>query len=158
MTCTCEGPGQCQVHDVTPENTPGERLDFTAAVTGDVEAEEKIAQRAESRVLFAFAYGDGVVLVCEESVTLDFVRDAGNGASTDGFVLSKEGVDFDQSLDPGVYFGVLGLVDDGPGDCPGTREFAVSLSEVRDATPEEWKAHLAGEWPWEQSCVEVARP
>lgn len=25
MTCTCEGPGQCQVHDVTPENTPGDR-------------------------------------------------------------------------------------------------------------------------------------
>lgn len=22
--CTCDGPGQCAIHDVTPENTPGD--------------------------------------------------------------------------------------------------------------------------------------
>jgi hypothetical protein len=129
----------------SPES-PG--LDFSPV--GDVEAEEKIARRAKSRVLFAFAHGDGVVLVCEEGAPLSFVQENGNGASEDGFVLSKEGIDVGLDPDvPGVYFGVLGLVDDGPGDYPGTREFAVSLSEVRDVTAEEWKAHLAGEWPWE---------
>ena len=107
---------------------------------------------SKSRVLVVFAYGAGLVLACEDGVALDFIRENGSGASIDGFVLDKESVDHGPQAD-GVYIGVLSLVDDGPGDWPGSRECAPALRDVRPATEAEWTAHLSGEWPWESGVT-----
>jgi len=108
----------------------------------------------KSRVLVVFAYGAGLALACEDGVALDFIRETGSGASIDGFVLDTGGVDYEPQAD-GVYIGVLSLVDDGPGDWPGSRECAPTLRDVRPATAAEWTAHLSGEWPWEDSQPEL---
>lgn len=49
---------------------------------------------------------------------------------------------------PGVWVCSVDLVDDGPGDWPGSRECRLDISKVRLPTPEEWSSHLAGEYIW----------
>jgi hypothetical protein len=107
-------------------------------------------RKATSRVLVAFFFGEGLVLCCEKSVVLDFICEGGIGASEDGFTLDGAGVDYKLKPD-GLYIGVLRLVDDGAGDYPGTREYMPSLADTRLATKREWRAHLAGDWPWKPS-------
>jgi hypothetical protein len=107
--------------------------------------------RRVCRTLFVLAHGTGAALVCEPGAPLEFLSENGHGANEDGFLLEKEGIDFDAGLPDGVYVGTLSLVDDGPGDWPGSREFCARLDDVRLATADEWKAHLAGQWPWEQT-------
>ncbi len=104
--------------------------------------------RTKSRVLVVYAHGQALALVCEPGITLDFIHESDSKANTDGFVLDEAVVDYGIMPD-GVYYGVLSLVDDGPGDWPGSREVCPSLSDVRPVTADEWKAHLQGEWPWD---------
>lgn len=49
-----------------------------------------------------------------------------------------------------VYMAELVLVDDGPGDVPGTREHLASIRNLRRVTREEWEAFLLDEWPWNE--------
>ncbi len=104
--------------------------------------------RSKSRVLVVMMHGEGLCLCCEPGLVLDYLHEGGGSASEDGFVLEDHGVDHAE-LPDGIYVGELSLIDDGPGDYPGTREVCPALSGVRLATVEEWKAHLRGEWPWD---------
>ena len=42
---------------------------------------KKPTERSVSKVILAFAHGDGVVLLCEESSALDFVQNSGSAGS-----------------------------------------------------------------------------
>ena len=116
-----------------------------------VEAEKKAGRWRQCRVLFVIAHGMALALACEDGEMLKYLQENGNGASSDGFSFDDESVDYDTTLAQGVYIGTLKLVDEGPGDWPGTREYAPQLSESRLATEDEWRAHLRGEWPWENA-------
>lgn len=109
-------------------------------------------------VLVVFQYGKGFV-ICkggategdEEADAVDrFIDDAGGSGTSGDFSLEAAGVDHADLAD-GVWMGQLRLVDDGPGDYPGTREYALQLHDERRCTPEEWAAFLAGDWPWNEA-------
>jgi hypothetical protein len=118
---------------------------FKAIVTGDLEKEK----RMRCRCLVVFAHGQGLVILCESGIPLDYLHDNGSGAGQDGFVLDNENVDYEKQPD-GVYVGVLSLHVVGPGDWPGTYEHEPWLRDVRPITAEEWSYHLGGEWPWDE--------
>jgi len=95
--------------------------------------------------------GGGMVLCYDaDEHLIAFIQDTG-GTRDGGFALDQGGIDYDSALvrEPGIYIGRLRFEDDGPGDYPGTREVVVQLTDIRPATVGEWKAHLDGEWPWE---------
>jgi hypothetical protein len=103
-------------------------------------------------------YGDGCLPVLgttrplterekEDGAVEDFIHDM---VGPDDFDLEKAGADYAPHAD-GVYVGTLKLVDDGPGDWPGSREVALQLCDTHLATEEEWRAYRDGEWPWEAS-------
>ena len=99
-----------------------------------------------NKALVIFAHGKGFVISwkAEDSVTR-FIEDA--GGNQDGFDLELVGVDFTIPAD-GLWVGDLKLIDDGPGDWPGSREFALQIYAWRPGTTEEWASFRAGEWPW----------
>ena len=66
----------------------------------------------------------------------------------DTFPFGAAGVDYDELTD-GLWIGELRIADNGPGDWPGSRECILKFCKERYATPDEWQAHLSGEWPWE---------
>lgn len=107
-------------------------------------------ERSTSKVILALAHGDGVVLLCEESTALDFVQESGSASSIDGFVLEDCGVAIDEKCEhSGILVGELHLVDGGPEswEMPHVRDYYAAIRKLRPITKEEWKAHLAGEWP-----------
>lgn len=53
----------------------------------------------------------------------------------------------------GVFVVELRLIDDGPGDAPGSRECALQAKNFRVVTATEWTAHCGGEWPWEPFVI-----
>jgi len=126
-------------------------LDFKdltlAAVAGEPVRREDSPRK--SRVLVVMAHGVGLCLYCEPGIVLDYIHETYGFLPEDGFPLDKGGVDYDAALPNGVYYGVLSLVDDGPGDWPGSREVCPTLKDTRLATPEEWQAHLTDEIPWD---------
>ena len=68
------------------------------------------------------------------------------GVSLDGST-TLEGVDYPKRPD-GVYIAKIKAVDDGPGDWPGSREVALTLSDVEAITKEQWVAWCSGDYPW----------
>jgi hypothetical protein len=126
------------------------KLDDGVEPVGDFAAEEREMARRTSRVLVVFAHGEAMSLVCEPGLPLECLKEIGEvrGGGIDAFNLY--GVDYETRQD-GVYYGVLHIVDDGPGDWPGSREVTVCLKDVRPTTVGEWASHRRGEWPWPQS-------
>jgi len=102
------------------------------------------------KAMVVFAHGKGLV-VCWQAQTYvaQFISDAGGGGGTDSFDLDDVGADYNDDIDDGVWLFDLGLVDDGPGDWPGSRECMLQLTNGRHATAEEWAYHRGDEWPWE---------
>lgn len=99
------------------------------------------------RALIVFAFQKGYAIAYQAKVALhEYIMDA--GGELDCFDLEKIGADYAKHED-GLYVAELKLIDDGPGDYPGSREVCVSVVESRLATKEEWEAHRTGEWPWE---------
>ncbi len=123
-------------------------IDFSAdfPVTGNPRKEEAEMQRRKSRVIVVFAHQIGLVVVCEPGDPLAYLEEMGAGATP--FELTASGVDHCQTMAAGAYYGTLILIDDGPGDFPGTREVCASLTDLRPVTAEEWTATVAGDWPW----------
>jgi hypothetical protein len=117
---------------------------------------KKPTGRSVSKVILAFAHGDGVVLLCEESTALDFVQESGSASSIDGFVLQDCGVSVEEKCDvSGIYVGELHVVDGGPEtwEMPEIRDYYPEIRNLRPITKNEWTSHLAGEWPegWNES-------
>jgi hypothetical protein len=102
-----------------------------------------------NEALVVFAHGKGFVLEHRAGgVVREFIHDAGGGGDS-GFDLEACGVDCDAARWEGqLVSGRLKLVDDGPGDYPGTRECCLQLMDCRPATAEEWEHYRRGEWPW----------
>jgi hypothetical protein len=121
------------------------KVSFKEAVTKDPATKE----RRTSKVIVVMAHGEGIVLLCEESIALDFVREAGCGASTDGFVCESAGIDIQSDVTDGVYIGEMRIVDGGPEswEMPDVRDYYAQIDKLRPIEKEEWKSHLAGEWP-----------
>jgi hypothetical protein len=69
------------------------------------------------------------------------------GGDVDGWDLEGADVDAHAFVD-GALVASVKMIDDGPGDWPGSRETVASIYDVRPATKEEWQAHVHGEWPW----------
>lgn len=109
-------------------------------------------------VLVVFQYGKGAVIckgACAEGddeaeAVERFIDDAGGSGTSGDFSLEAAGVDH-ADLTDGVWMGRLRLVDDGPGDEPGTRECALELYDERPCTLEEWTAFLDGDFPWPEA-------
>ena len=111
---------------------------------------KKPTERSVSKVILAFAHGDGVVLLCEESSALDFVQESGSASSIDGFTLRDCGVSIEEKCDvSGIYVGELHVVDGGPEtwEMPEIRDYYPEIRNLRPITKDEWTSHLAGEWP-----------
>lgn len=106
-------------------------------------------ERRTSKVIVTIVHGEGLVLLCEESVALDFVREAGCGAGIDGFSLEQAGVGLEKCETPGVYVGELRIIDAGPEswEMPHIRDYYAEVHKLRPITREEWQSHLADEWP-----------
>lgn len=105
-----------------------------------------------SKILVVVAHGKGLVVLCEDSSALRFVEEFGSGASCDGFVPEENAVALEipkEGLRDGVYIAELRVVDGGPEswEMPHVRDYYAEIRDFRPATPEEWSAHLAGEWP-----------
>jgi hypothetical protein len=105
--------------------------------------------KQSSKVIVVVAFGEGQVLLCEKSRALDFIRESGGSADTDGFVPEKIGVALEAPSAPGVYVGVLRIVDGGPEswELSHIRDYYAEICDLRPITSEEWNAHLSGEWP-----------
>jgi len=118
--------------------------------TKSEEQQERAEKAARTgKALVVVAHGKPWVLAWQAGEALYEVM-SGQGAGKDGFAPEDEG--FDMGPAPsgdGVYVCVLGWVDDGPGDWPGSREVLPSIKEWRLATAEEWAHHLKNEWPWQ---------
>lgn len=100
-----------------------------------------------NRALVVFAHGQGLVLCYSgDEHVKQFISDA--GGSSDMFDTETCGVDFEDPGD-GVFIVDMKLVDDGPGDYPGTREVAIQFTNARKATKKEWNMHCDALWPWE---------
>lgn len=106
-------------------------------------------RKMTSKVIIAIAHDDGQVLLCEESVALEFVQEAGCGASIDGFFPRACEVGIASCSEPGIYVGELHIVDDGPAywEMPDIHDYYAEIRDLRPITKEEWHAHLTGEWP-----------
>ncbi len=105
-----------------------------------------------NRALVVFAHGRGLVLCYSgDEHVKQFVSDA--GGSSDTFDTENCGVDFKDPGD-GVFIVDMDLVDDGPGDWPGSREVAIQFSNARKATKDEWNMVNDGDWPWEMPRTE----
>lgn len=115
---------------------------------------------AKSRLIIAVAFGDGEVLLCEESVALDFVRESGGSMSDETFVLSKNGIGLDAPRElSGVFVGELRIVDDGPEswEMPHIRDYSAEVRNIRPVTKEEWRSHMDGEWPEGWNTVQIEK-
>lgn len=97
------------------------------------------------KVLVAVGPGDAMVLVADVAPGAHWLDEF--GVREDGFACEENGIDV-ACGEQGLFIGNLAVVDDGPGDWPGTRECAVVINELRPVTAAEWKAHCRGEWPW----------
>jgi hypothetical protein len=74
------------------------------------------------------------------------------------FIADACGYAFDDVIaDDGLWVCSLTLVDDGPGDWPGSRECRLQVTPERLATPDEWAAFRRDEWPW-ANADEAVRP
>ena len=123
--------------------TPLDLGDFKLAQPDERDA------RLKSRALVVMAHGKGLCVSCEPGIVLDFIHESDSSATEDGFVMDDAGVDYCTTLPDGVYYGVMTLLHNGPGDIPGTWEFIPAFTGNRLATAEEWHAHLKGEWAWD---------
>jgi hypothetical protein len=109
----------------------------------------------EGRALVVAAYGLAYVLVWQGcDAIVEYIADCAGAGIAEPFAAAKASLDH-APLTDGVWIADLKMIDDGEGDWPGTREYALSLVAPRLATNEEWAAHLADEWPW--PSLEVAR-
>jgi hypothetical protein len=102
------------------------------------------------RAMLVAAHGHALVLCYAAPYWLEqLVVDSGgrSSASIEPFELDEA---FDHGDVPnGVSIAEITMVDDGPGDWPGSRETIASFKVLRPATAEEWRSHLTDEWPWE---------
>jgi hypothetical protein len=102
-----------------------------------------------SRALVAFAFQQGFVLLHQLfGGVREYIEDTCGTSET----FDLDAADFAPQPD-GMYIGELRLIDDGPGDWPGSREVCLSLQEVRPITKDEWEAFRDGDWPWEHLNV-----
>lgn len=110
---------------------------------------------SEGKALIVVAHGQGMVLIYQAVSWLEqFIHDVvGNH---DSFSLEKASADY--NLKDGIWVADLGLVDDGPGDWPGSRECLLQVKDAHPVTAEEWAFYLDGDWPWEPIEEEPAHP
>ncbi len=100
-----------------------------------------------NKALVLFAHGRGFALYYEANSPglSELIQDTGGGL--EDFDLEGIGAHCETPAD-GLYVYDIHVVDDGPGDWPGSREVAVELRDGRPVTVEEWAAHRRGEYPW----------
>ena len=90
---------------------------------------------AQGRALVLFAHGAGYALAYQgKEIIHEFVLEAGGSLQE----FNLEGVAAYAVPADGLYVGTLALVPGG-----------LLVNDLRPVTQEEWKAHRAGEWPWE---------
>lgn len=107
----------------------------------------------EGRAVVVFAHGVGYALSydgCE--AVKDCISEAGGGF--DSFDLDVIGADYEAPDGFNICIASLRLIDDGPGDWPGSREVCLQLFDIRPATADEWAAYRRGEWPWTEQAWE----
>lgn len=116
---------------------------------GDVKVVGDPRDDPSGRALVLFFQGEGLVLCWQGNASLaGFFNECVGSIDVEGFALD-DAVDFEVQPD-GVYVAELRIVDDGPGDYPGTCEALPGLHNFRTATKAEFAAHLRGEWPWDK--------
>jgi len=99
-----------------------------------------------NRALIAVAHGHPLALVWSaEDWISSFINDAGGGET---FALEDISADYEDSGD-GIFTAAIRVVDDGPGDWPGSRECVVQFTDFTHVTADEWAAHCRGDWPWD---------
>jgi len=109
----------------------------------DEEWDKVPAHRASNLALVVAAFGVGHALVVDaDDAITEFL------ACSDPSELFGEAVTTD-----GVWICSLGLVDDGPGDWPGSRECRLEILPQRLATADEWDAVRRDEWPWSEGSA-----
>jgi len=136
VECPAPGSAEAEVH--------AEDITTTTVMLKSVEPP---VTNQPNRALVVFAHGQGLALCYSgDEHVKQFISDV--GGSSDTFDTEKCGVDFEYPGD-GVFIVDMKLVDDGPGDYPGTREVAIQFTNTRKATKDEWSAHCDALWPWE---------
>jgi hypothetical protein len=103
-----------------------------------------LASRDSGLALVVVAHGRGSAICWDAHFRIkEFVSDGWGGGET----FNLDAVDH-EPVEDGVFIAEMVLVDDGPGDYPGTRETALQLRNFRRVSEAEWGAFLAGDWPW----------
>lgn len=108
---------------------------------GDPTTEADVVGKA----LVTVRYGRGYALLFQGGYALKQLLDD-VGCTGESFPI--DALDYN-TPDDGIYICDVKIVDDGPGDWPGSREAIPQLLNFRLATPEEWLAFIDGDWPWE---------
>jgi hypothetical protein len=104
------------------------------------------ASTEHNRALIVFAHGEGDALYYTgDDDVQQFIQDCGGWAES--FDTINCGVDFEYPGD-GVFVAEMKIVDDGPGDWPGSRESVLQLCDMRPITKDEWRAWLNADIFW----------
>lgn len=119
-------------------------------------------ERRTSKVIATFAHGEGLVLLAEPSVALEFVREFGSAVSPEGaFNIEDCAVSLATPIPEGVCVGELHVVDGGPEsyEMPHIRDYYAEIHKLRPIEANDWRAHLAGEWPdgWNEPSETVKK-
>ncbi len=86
----------------------------------------------------------------DDQAVMQYLNDNG-GPSIEGEEFSAMNCGlFVDPQENGIYLARLSLIDEGPGDLPGSRECSVEIVDLRAVTKEEWLAYAGGEYPWEE--------
>lgn len=110
--------------------------------------EEELAKcgTPANKALVVVCHGIAYVVLYDLGTELEELLLA-NGGKTDGFTLSHANIDHAE-MPPGVWTVSVRVIDDGPGDWPGSRESAIQFYDERLATKEEWEGFCEGALPW----------
>ncbi len=103
-------------------------------------------RRSSNKALVIVCHGAAYVVLHDLSTEIEELLIA-DGGKTDGFALGDTSIDHAE-MPPGVWTVSVRVIDDGPGDWPGSRESAIQFYDERLATAEEWQGFCAGELPW----------
>jgi hypothetical protein len=111
-------------------------------------AEEELAacSTPANKALLVVCHGAAYVVLYDLADEIEEMILA-DGGDEEGFAVGDTSIDLPE-MAGGVWTVSVRVIDDGPGDWPGSRESAIQFYDERLATAEEWQGFCRGALPW----------